>query len=53
MQLKLFEFFTTGNHNCLLNGFTVTSIDKTHGSDLTRTEKYWKKVVKIVAPYGN
>ena len=30
----------------------ITVIDKTDGSDPTRKEEYWRRVLKIVTPYG-
>ena len=52
MQPELFEHFAADNHSCFLTDFSVTLIDKTDGSDLTRREEYWRKVLKTVAPYG-
>ena len=52
MQLELFEHFAADNHNCFLTDCSITLIDKTDGSDPTRREGYWKKVLKTVAPYG-
>ena len=52
MQLKLFEHFTDDDHNCFLNDCSITLIDKTDGSDPTRREENWRKVLKTVVPYG-
>ena len=52
MQPELFEHFAADNHNCFLTDCSITLIDKTDGSDPTRREEYWRKVLKTVAPYG-
>ena len=52
MQLQLFEHFATGNHKCFLNDCSVTLIDKTDGSNPTRREEYWRKILKTVTPCG-
>ena len=52
MQPELFEHFTADNHNCFLTDCSITLIYKTDGSDPTRREEYWRKVLKTVAPYG-
>ena len=52
MQWELFERFEAINYNCFLTDCSITPIDKTDGSDPTRREKYWRKVLKTVAPYG-
>ena len=52
MQLKLFEHFIDDNHNYSLNDCRITLIDITNGSDPTRRQKYWRKVLKTVASYG-
>ena len=52
MQPELFEHFAGDNHNCFLTDCSITLIDKTDGSDPTRREEYWRKVLKTVAPYG-
>ena len=51
MQLELFEHFAADNHSCFLADCSITLIDKTDGSDLTRRVEYWRKVLKTVAPY--
>ena len=52
MQPELFEHFAADNHNCFLTDCSITLIHKTDGSDPTRREEYWRKVLKTVAPYG-
>ena len=52
IQPELFEHFAADNHNCFLTDCSITLIDKTDGSDPTRREEYWRKVLKTVAPYG-
>ena len=52
MQPELFEHFAADSHNCFLTDCSITLIDKTDGSDPTRREEYWRKVLKTVAPYG-
>ena len=51
MQPELFENFAA-DHTCFLNDCSITLIDKTDGSDLTRREEYWRKVLRASAPYG-
>ena len=52
MQEDLFEHFASNKHNGFLEDCTVTLIDKTNGADPTRREEYWRRVLKIVSPYG-
>ena len=52
MQAELFEHFAVDNHNCFLIDCSISLIDKTNGSDLTRREKYWRKILKTVGPCG-
>ena len=52
MQPELSEHFAVGNHSCFLTDCSITLIDKTDGSDPTKREEYWRKVLKTVAPYG-
>ena len=47
MQPELFEHFATDNHYCFLNDCSITLIDKINGSDPTRTDEYWRKVLKL------
>ena len=52
LQPELFEHFHSEKHNGFLQDCSITLIDKTDGSDLTRREEYWRVVPKTVAPYG-
>ena len=52
MQPELFEHFAADNHNCFLTDCSITLIGKTDGSDPTRREEYWRKLLKTLAPYG-
>ena len=52
MQPELFKHFAADNHSCFWTDCSITLIDKTDGSDPTRREEYWRKVLKTVAPYG-
>ena len=52
MQQELFEHFATDNYNCFLTNCSFTLIDKTDGSDPTKREECWRKVMKTVATYG-
>ena len=49
MQSELFEHFATDNQNCFLTDCSIRLTDKTDGSDPTRREEYWRKVLKTVA----
>ena len=53
MQPDLSEYFAADNHNYFLNGCSIPLIDKTDGSDLTRREEYWRKVLKTAALLGS
>ena len=52
MQREPFEHFAADIHNCFLTDCSITLIEKTDGSDPTRREEYWRKVLKTVAPNG-
>ena len=52
MQPGLVEHFAADNHNCFLTDCSVTLIDKTDGSNPTRREEYWRKILETVAHYG-
>ena len=52
MQPLVLEHFSSNDHNDLLEDCSITFIDKTDGSDPTRREEYWKRVLKTVTPYG-
>ena len=52
MQPLVFERFSSKVHSGFLEDCSITFIDKTDGSDTTRREEYWRRVLKSVAPYG-
>ena len=52
MQPLVFEHFSSNDHNGFLEDCSITLIDKTDGSDPTRREEYWRRVLKTVTPYG-
>ena len=52
MQLLVFEHFSSNDHNGFLEDCSIAVIDKTDGSDPTRGEVYWRRVLKTVTPYG-
>ena len=52
MKPELFEHFAADSHSCFLTDCSITLIGKTDGSDPTRREEYWRKVLKTVAQYG-
>ena len=52
MQVDLFEHFASNGHNGFLKDCTITLFDKTDGANPTRREKYWRRVLKTVSPYG-
>ena len=51
MQPLVFEHFSSNDHNGFLEDCSITLIDKTDGSDPTRREEYWRRVLKTVTPY--
>ena len=52
MQPLVLEHFFSNKHNGFLEDCSITLIDKTDGSDPTRREEYWRRVLKTVTPYG-
>ena len=52
MQPSVFEHFSLDDDNCFLEDCSSALIDKTNGSNPTRREKYWGRVLKTVTPYG-
>ena len=52
MQGLVFEHFSTNDCNSFLEDCSITLIDKIDGSDPTRREGYWRRVLKTVTPYG-
>ena len=51
MQPLVFENFSSNDHNGFLEDCSIILIDKTDGSDPTRREEYWRRVLKTVTPY--
>ena len=51
MQPERFEHFAADNHSCFLTDCSITLIDKIDGSDPTRREEHWRKVLKTAAPF--
>ena len=52
MKPLVFEHFSSNHRNVFLEDCSITLIDKTNGSDSTRREEYWRRVLKTVTPYG-
>ena len=52
MQPLVFGHFSSNDYNGFLEDCSITLIDKTDVSDPTRTEEYWRRVLKSVTPYG-
>ena len=52
MQRLVFEHFSSNDHNGLLEDCNITLTEKTDGADPTRREKYCRRVLKTVTPYG-
>ena len=52
IQPLVVEHFSSNDHNGFLKDCSITLIDKANGSDPTRREEYWRRVLKIVTPYG-
>ena len=52
MQPLVLEHFSSNDHNGLLEDCSITFIDKTDGSDPTRREEYWKRILKTVTRHG-
>ena len=52
MQPLVFEHFSLNDNHVFLEDCSIILIDKTGGSDPTRREEYWRRVLKTVTPYG-
>ena len=52
MQPLVFENFSLNDHNGFLEDCSITLIGKTDGSDPTRKEEHWRRVLKTVTSYG-
>ena len=51
MQPRVFEHFPSNDHSGFLEDCNITLIGKNDGSDPTRREEYWRRVLKPVTPY--
>ena len=51
LQPLVFEHFYSNDHSGFLEECSIPLIDKTDGSDPTRREEYWRRVLKTVTPY--
>ena len=51
MQPLIFEHFSSNDRNGFLEDGSITLLDKTDASDLTRREEYQRKVLKTVTTY--
>ena len=45
MHPLVFEHFSSNNRNSFFEDCCITLIDKTDGSDPTRREEYWRRVL--------
>ena len=52
MQPLAFGHFSSNDYNGFLEDCSITLIDKTDGSDPTRTEEYWRRVQKMLLHMG-
>ena len=52
MHPPVFEHVSSSDHNVFLEDCSITLIDKTDGTDPTRIEEYWRRVLKTVTSYG-
>ena len=52
MQPLVFEHFSLNDHNGFLEDWNILLIDKAHGSDHTKREEYWRRVLKTATLYG-
>ena len=52
MQPLVFGHFSSNDYNGFLEDCSITLIDKTDGSDPTRTEEYWRRVQKMLLHMG-
>ena len=52
MQGLVFMHFSSNGLNGFLEYCSIFFIDKTDGSDPTRREERWRRVLKTVTPYG-
>ena len=52
MQQNSHQHFCSSNHNCFISYVLVTFIDRTDQSDLLKSEDYWRRTLKTMAPFG-
>ena len=52
MQPLVFEYFSSNDHNGFLEHCSITTLGKTHGTDLTRRKEYWRGVLKTATASG-
>ena len=51
-QNSFHQHFLSDGHNGLMNDCEIIFTDKTDSSDPTRSEFFWMRVLKIIAPLG-
>ena len=51
MQSHVFEHFSSNDHNGFSEDYSIIVTVKTDGSDSTRRDEYWRKVLKAVTPH--
>ena len=51
MQQHLFNHFCTSRYAGILDDVSITFIDKTDPSDRLKREDYWRRTLKIMAPF--
>ena len=52
MQEHLYKHFKSEGHTEFLDDISVTLIDKTDSSNLTKRENYYMRTLKTFVPYG-
>ena len=52
MQPLVFEHFFSNDHNGFLEDCSIALIGITDGSDPTRREECWRRVLRTITPYG-
>ena len=52
MHSRVFEHFSSNDHNDFLEDYSITLIYKIDGFDPIRREEYWSRVLKNVTSYG-
>ena len=52
MQEHLYKHFESERHSGFREDISVILIDKTDGSNPTKTETYWMQTLKTIAAYG-